>query len=110
MGRFPSPSNPGTYQLDYDPPSGAAAPRLTELAVVVAPGVAQLSHSVALPVGALVVGSVVASDKTPLPSATVRLYEPRCTTYDCAATPPWLRAQTVTDASGQFRVVVPLPN
>jgi hypothetical protein len=109
-GTFSLPLDPGTYQLDYDPPSGAAAPRLTELAVVVAPGVGELSHSVTLPAGALVVGSVVANDKTPLPSATVRLYEPRCSTYYCTGTPPWLRGQTVTDANGQFRVVVPLPN
>ena len=44
-GTFFLPLNPGTYQLDYDPPSGAAAPRLTELTAVVPPNVAQLSHS-----------------------------------------------------------------
>ncbi len=109
-GTFSLPLDPGTYQLDYDPPSGAAAPRFTELAVVVAPGAVQLSHSVVLPAGGLVVGSVVAKDKTPLPSSTIRLYESRCDAGYYCGDPPWLRAQTVTDANGQFRVVVPLPN
>jgi hypothetical protein len=113
-GTFSLPLDPGTtYQLDYDPPSGAAVPRLTDPAFAVA-AAPLITHNVALPAGALVVGTVLANDKTtPLPSTTVRLYEPRCSGSDCTGpmrTPPWLRGQTVTDANGQFRVVVPLPD
>jgi hypothetical protein len=112
-GGFSLPLDPGTYQLDYDPPAGSAAPRLTELAVSVLAG-GQNAHYVSLPMGGLVTGTVVGPDRqTPLPSATVRLFEPRCSGQNCTGpmrTPPWLRGQTVTDANGQFRVVVPLPN
>jgi Carboxypeptidase regulatory-like domain len=113
-GTFSLPLDPGTYQLDYDPPSGAAAPRLTEPTLFsVAAGAEIPQHDVSLPAGGLVVGTAVAQDLTPLPSTTVRLYEPRCSGSDCTGpmrTPPWLRGQTVTDANGQFRVVVPLPD
>ena len=56
-GVFQLPLDPGTYQLDYDPPAGSAAPRLTEWAVTVS-GTGTVAHDITLPSGALVVGSV----------------------------------------------------
>lgn len=101
--------DPGAYQLDYDPPAGSAAPRLTEYGIVASAG--SLSpHDVDLPAAGLFQGTVLAPDMTPLPSATVRLYEPRCSGTDCTASDPpapILRAQVLTDANGIFRVAVP---
>jgi hypothetical protein len=113
-GQFSLPLDPGTYQLDYDPPAGSAAPRLTELAVVVPAGAGSIDHDVTLPMGALVQGTVSAPDGSPLPSATIRIFEVRCNGQDdCfgpTRTPPWLRGQIATDANGTFSVVVPAPS
>ena len=113
-GSFQLPLDPGTYQLDYDPPAGSAAPRLTELAVPIPMGTGQISHNVTLPAAGLVQGTVSAPDGSPLSSATIRIFEVRCTIQagDCTGatrTAPWLRAQTATDATGTFRAVVPIP-
>ena len=121
-GSFTLPLDPGTYQLDYDPPAGSAAPRLTEYAVVigvpaggadggVAGGTEMIPHPVPLPVAAAVTGTVVAPDgMTTLASATIRFFQTRGTAADGTPLAPLLRAQTVTDANGAFRVAVPLPN
>jgi hypothetical protein len=110
-GAFALPLDPGTYQLDYDPPSGSSAPRFTEPAPFVV-GVfdsGPLVHNVFLPAGGLVQGvALIAGSTQPLPSATIRIFEPRCSGAACT-TPPWLRGQTVTDGNGQFQIVVPLP-
>jgi hypothetical protein len=119
-GVFSLPLDPGTYQLDYDPPAGSAAPRFTEYQVAVPVlgggtdgGTPMIPpHPVQLPVAAAVAGTVVGPDgTTPLPSATVRFFETRGAVAD-GGTPlaPLLRAQTVTDANGAFRVAVALPN
>jgi hypothetical protein len=106
-GTFQLPLDAGTYQLDYDPPAGAPVPRLTELAMTIA---ADAQHDVALPPAAVIEGNVV-SIAGPSPGATVRVFEPRCgSSEDCfgpARTPPWLRGQGASDASGHFQVVVP---
>jgi hypothetical protein len=111
-GAFMLRLDPGTYQLDYDPPSGSSAPRFTEPTplVVGASDSGPIAHSVALPVGGLVQGvAFIAGSAQPLATATIRIFEPRCTGADCT-TPPWLRGQAVTDANGQFQIVVPLPH
>jgi hypothetical protein len=112
-GTYQLPLEPGTYQLDYDPPSGTSAPRMTEWAVMVDsdPG----PHDVSLPPGALVKGSVIGPDGAGVPSATVRFFERRCNGQqaDCFGpnrTPPWLRGKALTDASGLYRMVVPVPS
>ena len=111
-GMFALSLDPGTYQIDYDPPTGSAAPRFTEYGYRIA-GPDYVTHDVTLPQGAAVMGTVVAPDgKTPLQSATVRLFEVRCTGADCTGpnrTAPMLRAVTVTDAAGSFRVAVAAP-
>lgn len=110
-GRFSLPLNPGTYQLDYNPPAGSSAPRLTDPVdfVVAASASGQILHNVPLPAGALVKGVAVTADESQtLSSATIRIFEPRCTGTACT-TLPWLRGQTVTDGNGQFQIVVPLP-
>ena len=108
-GMFALALDPGTYQIDYDPPTGSAAPRFTEYGYKIG-GPALVTHDMTLPPGAAVAGTVVAPDgKTPLPSATVRLFEVRCTGADCTGpnrTAPALRAVAVTDGNGSFRVAV----
>lgn len=103
-GSFFLPLDPGVYQLDYEPPSGSAVPRMTELNVAVAadmPG-----RLVQLPAPALVEGDLLDATYIPLPNATVRIFEPRCEMVTPCTTPPLLRAQTLTDGNGHFRVVV----
>jgi hypothetical protein len=108
-GSFSLPLDPGMYQLDYDPPVGAGVPRLTESPVTVSttPHVAQLRA------GALVSGQVLSPppDSTTLALATVRLYEPQCSSYYCGPNvpPPVLLGQAVTDANGHFQIVIPQP-
>jgi hypothetical protein len=113
-GHFALPLDAGTYQLDYDPPSGSAVPRLTELGIAVAaPG--PDVHDVTLPAGALLTGTVIGPDMRPVPSATVRFFAKRCSDADPASCfgpsriPPWLQGRAVTDAGGAFRMVVPAP-
>jgi hypothetical protein len=114
-GTFQLPLDPGTYQLDYDPPAGSSAPRLTESEMItISAGEGQISHPVNLPAAGVVQGTVSAPDGSPLTSATIRIFEVRCTSQagDCSGstrTAPWLRAQTATDATGTFRAVVPIP-
>jgi hypothetical protein len=110
-GMFSLPLDPGTYQLDYDPPAGAPVPRLTEPELTIPPtGVAQLTHDVALPAAALVKGTVLGPDGAGLPSATVRIFRVLCTGQDdCfgpTRTAPELLAQTVSDGNGNFQAVV----
>jgi hypothetical protein len=112
QGNFSLPLDPGTasrpvaYQLDYVPPAGSAVPRTTEVGIVVGSSAA-FSHDVTLPPGGLVTGTVTDSNQNVVPSATVRLFQPRCSSSPCP-TPPWLRGQGVTDANGNFQIVVPL--
>jgi hypothetical protein len=46
---------------------------------------------------------------TPLPNATVRLFEPRVACPTMGPCAPWLRATTQTDANGHFRAIVAAP-
>jgi hypothetical protein len=106
---FSLPLDAGTYQLDYDPPPGTAAPRFTELAVTIT---ADVARDVALPPGA-VLDAMVTTKDGPLANATVRIFEPRCgSSDDCFGprrTAPWLRGQVQTGADGHLRAVVPAP-
>jgi Carboxypeptidase regulatory-like domain len=106
-GNFSLPLDPGTYQLDFDPPGGSSAPRLTQLAVAVP---APVPYNVTLPAAALIQGTVYGPDQTPLPFATVRIFEILCTGQDdCfgpTRTPPGLLAQTVSDGNGNFQAAV----
>jgi hypothetical protein len=56
-GSFTLPLDPGTYQLEYDPPAGSPFPRLSEPEVTVA--TAPATRSVRLPTPVLVEGDVV---------------------------------------------------
>jgi hypothetical protein len=112
-GVFALALDPGTYQIDYDPPTGSAAPRFTEYGYKIG-GQALVTHDMTLPPGAAVAGTVVGPDgRTPLQSATVRLFEVRCMGADCTGpnrTAPTLRAVAVTDGKGSFRVAVAAPS
>jgi len=112
-GNFRLLVDPGTYQIDYDPPAGAPVPRLTEngmTAVAVTPdGVGD--HVVQMMPGALVRGSVLGPDGQGLPSAGVRFFEIKCSgdaaCFGSNRVEPLLVAETHTDAQGQFRAILP---
>ena len=57
-GFFSLPLDPGTYQLDYDPPSGSSAPRFTDPVdfVLATSDTGHILHNVPLPAGGLVQG------------------------------------------------------
>jgi hypothetical protein len=103
--------DPGTYQLDYDPPSGAPVPRLTQTGVIVNTG-SNPGHVVQMLTGALIKGAVQGVDGTPLASVGVRFLEVACVGQnDCYGqnrVSPILRGVTHTDSDGTFRVVVPI--
>ncbi len=110
-GTFQLMIDPGTYRLDFDPPAGAAVPRLTKTGVVVAAGSTTMG-SVDLLSGELVNGKVQGPDGTPLSSIDVRFYEVVCAGSDqCFGpmrVPPILRAETRSNADGSFQAVVPV--
>jgi hypothetical protein len=103
-GMFTLPLDPDDYQFDYDPPSGSAAPRLTETVTVTN----DMQRPVRLPAPALVEGNVVDNATTQLPYATVRMFE-ACPASAKSCTAPLLRVQTQTDENGHFRVVIAAP-
>ena len=103
-GSFQLPLDPGTYQLDYDPPAGSSSPRMTEFEVAVD---ADVVRPVLLAAPAIIEGDVQDAVGMPLPNATVRIYQPRCDTQGCKT--PFLRAKTQTDLGGHFRAVVEDP-
>jgi len=109
-GKYALPLDTGTYQVDYDPPAGSAAPRLTEWNVSVSGG-AEVPHDVTLSPGALVVGSVSGAKGEALSSAVVRFFEVRCKgPSDCQGpnrVAPRLIGKALTDTQGRYRMVVP---
>lgn len=110
-GTFQLMVDPGTYRLDFDPPAGAAVPRLTQTGVVVAAGSTAMGP-VNLPPGELVNGSVQGSDGSPLSSVDLRFYEIACSGADQCFGPmrvqPILRAETHSNTDGSFQAVVPV--
>jgi hypothetical protein len=110
-GNFQLLLDPGTYQLDYDPPAGAPVPRLTEAGVIVNAG-ANVDHVVQMLTGALIKGAVHGADGSPLPSVAVRFLEVACVgRNDCYGTnrvSPLVRGVTHTESDGTFSVVVPI--
>jgi hypothetical protein len=112
-GAFQLALDPGCrYQFDYDPPDGSAAPRWTEYDVLVN---GDLPKPVRLPPPALLEGDVQDADGQPLPSATIRVFEPRaCQPTGPCPPPPRLRGETQSGdaqsaAPGHFRFVVAPP-
>jgi hypothetical protein len=104
-GRFKLQLDPGTYQLDYDPPAGSAVPRLSERSPFPISG--DVNRTITLPAAAVVKGQVFRPDGTKLVGATVRIFEPRCaSSVDCVP-PPWLIAEAQSDKDGFFRAIVP---
>ena len=104
LGAFLLPVDAGTYQLDYDPPAGSAAPRLTEVGIAVDDS--DVTHAVQLPRPGLIEGTVTDADGMALQNATVRIFEPRCAAAAGCTVPPLLRAETFTDGNGRFRAIV----
>jgi len=111
-GTFQLMVDPGTYRLDFDPPAGAAVPRLTENGVVVTTTGNNSTRPIQMLAGELVKGVVQGSDGQPLPSVDVRFFEVDCNgsaaCYGTMRVAPILRAETHTDTDGTFRAVVPV--
>jgi hypothetical protein len=109
-GTFQLLVDPGTYRFDYDPPAGAAVPRLTETNMVVTDA-GTPNRTVQLPEGALVKGAVRDSNGNALAFVGVRFFEIACSGQDACfganRVEPMLSADTHTDADGNFRAVVP---
>ena len=110
-GSFQLMVDPGIYRLDFDPPAGAAVPRLTQTGVVVTAGSTSMGM-LRLPSGELINGVVHGSDGSPLPSVDVRFFQLACSGADqCYGTmrvEPILRAEAHSDGSGAFQAVVPV--
>jgi hypothetical protein len=110
-GSFQILVDPGTYRLDFDPPAGAAVPRLTQTGVAVTASSSSMGP-VELPPGELVNGEVHASDGSLLSSVDVRFFRLACSGADQCYGPmrvePILSAETHSDANGAFQVVVPV--
>jgi hypothetical protein len=103
--------DPGVYRVDYVPPAGAPVPRLTETDVeVTAEG--SLGRLVQMLTGALIKGVVQGPDGAPLPYAGVKFFDVVCngsaSCYGPNRLAPLLRAETHTDADGNFRAVIPV--
>jgi hypothetical protein len=108
--------DPGTYRIDYDPPAGTPAPRLTETGYVVSAPTAptSITRPQTLPAGAVLEGTARDGAGAPLRLAAVRVLQPTCTSPETCAGPgrvaPTLIGRTRTDADGHFRVIVPAPS
>jgi hypothetical protein len=87
---------------------------MTELMMFSVTQTPLIQHDVTLSSGALVVGAVMGRDGTPVGSATVRFFRPRCTGQtDCFGplrTAPELVGKALTGSDGTFRMVIPLPS
>ena len=75
-GNFELLLDPGHYRFDYDPPPNAPIPRKTEPDVLVD---GFITFEVRLDPAAYVAGVVYGPGDKPLPMATIRLYDVRCT-------------------------------
>jgi hypothetical protein len=110
-GSFQVLVDPGTYQIDYDPPAGAPVPRLTETDVTVTSD-GLTGQGVQMRPGALVRGTILGPDGNGLPSAGVRFFEILCSgdaaCFGAKRLEPLLVAETHTDAQGKFRAVLPI--
>ena len=102
--------DPGTYRFDYDPPAGAAVPRLTETNMVVT-AAGMPDRMIQLPQGSLLKGAVRDSSGSPLAFVDVRFFSVACVGEEACfglnRVEPMLSAETHTDAEGNFRAVVP---
>jgi hypothetical protein len=107
MGAFSLPLDPGTYQLEYDPPTGSSVPRQTEMDVQVT---TDANRIVRLPTAALVAGQLQDAHNMALPNAAIRIFKPRCASTAGCTLPPQLLAETQSDATGHFRAVVAAGN
>jgi hypothetical protein len=109
-GQYALPLDPGSYQLDYDPPPGSPYPRVTNPngALTITAAADPTGGDVTLPTAGVVLGQVNEPDRaTPLAGATVSIYEPQCSGGNCTA--PLLVGQAQTDGGGGFRIVVASP-
>jgi len=104
--------DPGSYQLDVDPPTSPMAswPRVTlsgpDNGVTLT---GDMVRNITLPAPQFIEGYVDAPDGTPVPMADVQILEVFCREANCGPTQaPVTLAQVKTDASGTFQAVIPM--
>jgi len=102
--------DPGTYRIEVAPPPSAIVnyPRtvLDGADAVTVSGA--LVHNIPLPAGNVAMGTVYAPDGTPVPMASVEIFEVFCREANCGAVqPPVSLTQVTTDAMGRFQTVLP---
>jgi hypothetical protein len=98
----------GSYQLDFDPPSGSGMPRFSQYNLAVIDQDVPLGLIV-LPPPALIEGQVSDASGMPIANATIRVFESRCAAGMPCKIPPILHGETQTDDTGHFRAVVAVP-
>jgi hypothetical protein len=114
QGHYELPLDPGSYRLDYDPPAGSPFARVTSPngVVAVTAGADPAGGDVTLPMAGLVTGKVTGpatmagGPPTTLAGATVRIFQPQCSTSTTLCGRPLLLGQGQSDASGRFLIVV----
>ena len=103
--------DPGTYRLEVDPPPSAMVnyPRTVLDGTSAVTLGAALVHNIPLPAGNVAMGQVFAPDGvTPIPMASVEIFEVFCREANCGAVqPPVSLALVTTDSTGSFQTVLP---
>jgi len=104
--------DPGTYRIEVDPPpsSKVTYPRTVLDGAKAVTVSAALVRNIALPAGNVAMGIVTAPDGvTPVPMASVEIFEVFCREANCGAVqPPVSLALVTTDAMGNFQTVLPV--
>jgi len=105
--------DPGTYRIEVDPPASSMVtyPRTVLDGANAVTVSAALVRNIPLPAGNVAMGVVLAPDNvTPVPMASVEIFEVFCREANCGAVqPPVSLALVTTDAMGKFQTVLPAP-
>jgi len=103
--------DPGTYRIEVDPPPASMVtyPRTVLDGANAVTLSAAMVRNISLPAGNVAMGVVNAPDGvTPVPMASVEIFEVFCREANCGAVqPPVSLALVTTDATGSFQTVLP---
>ena len=103
--------DPGTYRIEVDPPPSTMVnyPRTILDGADAVTVSSTVVHNIPLPPGNVAMGVVVAPDGvTPVPMASVEIFEVFCREANCGAVQaPVSLAQVTTDDMGNFQTVLP---
>ena len=109
-GEYKLQLDPGMYRIEVDPPPSAMVnyPRTVLDGTEAVEVSGALVRNISLPGGNVAMGTVYAPDGTPVPMASVEIFETFCKEAPCGAVqPPVSLAQVTTDALGNFQTVLP---